>query len=223
MRSSWRWHARTADAYGKATERVAAAQPAIGGTVHQRDHCYLRLVASIDIVYETHSTTEDNQCGIATGWLPGRLSSRGRDQARRMGDRRRHDGIDTVFTSDLRRAVETVEIAFAGSPISVLHDWRLRECDYGDRNGTPVGEFHGARQRHLDQPYPSGESWRHAVARVGRFLDDLPLRWQGRRVLIVGHTATRWALDHLLTGARLEDLVDAPFEWQEGWEYRMDV
>jgi alpha-ribazole phosphatase/probable phosphoglycerate mutase len=40
---------------------------------------------------------------------------------------------------------------------------------------------------------------------------------------VVGHTATRWALDHLLTGVRLEDLVDAPFEWQEGWDYRLDA
>jgi 2,3-bisphosphoglycerate-dependent phosphoglycerate mutase len=178
---------------------------------------------SIEIVYETHSTTEDNECGVATGWLPGTLSSTGRDQARRLGDRRRDDGIDTVFTSDLHRAVETVEIAFAESSVPVLHDWRLRECDYGDRNGTPVSEFDGARRRHLDQPYPGGESWRQAVARVGRFLDDLPVRWEGRRVLVVGHTATRWGLDHLLTGVRLEDLVDAPFEWQEGWDYRLDL
>ena len=30
---------------------------------------------SVRIVYETHSTTEDNENGIATGWLPGRLSA----------------------------------------------------------------------------------------------------------------------------------------------------
>jgi hypothetical protein len=31
--------------------------------------------------------------------------------------------------------------------------------------------------------------------------------------------ATHWGLDHLLLGTSIEDLVDAPFEWQEGWEY----
>jgi hypothetical protein len=25
----------------------------------------------IELVYETHSTTEDNEAGRATGWLPG--------------------------------------------------------------------------------------------------------------------------------------------------------
>ena len=43
----------------------------------------------------------------------------------------------------------------------------------------------------------------------------------GQRVLLIGHVATRWALDHTLTGIPLETLVDAPFAWQEGWEYTL--
>lgn len=177
-------------------------------------------MAATELVFETHSTTEDNERGVATGWLPGKLSALGREQARGMGDRRRADRIAAVFTSDLERATETVAIAFADSAVPVLHDWRLRECDYGDRNGTPSAELR--RREHLDMPYPNGESWRQAVVRVGRFLDDLPSRWTGSRVLVVGHTATRWALDHNLTGVPLEGLLDAGFEWQPGWEYQLE-
>ena len=83
----------------------------------------------------------------------------------------------------------------------------------------PTRELHGHRHLYLDDSYPGGESWRQAVARVGRFLDDLPLRWDGCRVVVIGHTATRWALDHVLDGKRLEDLLDADFQWREGWEY----
>jgi hypothetical protein len=39
----------------------------------------------IEIVFETHSTTEDNEAGRATGWLPGRLSPRGRAEAAELG------------------------------------------------------------------------------------------------------------------------------------------
>ena len=129
---------------------------------------------AIEIVFETHATTEDNERGIATGWLPGRLSPRGRAQAEQLGDRRRPDGIHTVFTSDLGRAVETAAIAFGSTEIPILADWRLRECDYGERNGTPVEWFVGRRAEHVDVPYPGGESWRAAADRVRRFLDDLP-------------------------------------------------
>src|SRR6478752_4694203 len=125
---------------------------------------------AIEIVYETHSLTEDNERGRATGWLSGCLSASGRANAHELGARRRDDGIDAVFTSDLARAVETATIAFGDSSIPVLYDWRLRECDFGDRNGMPVEELHPMRFAHLDVPYPNGESWREAIARVGRFL-----------------------------------------------------
>jgi 2,3-bisphosphoglycerate-dependent phosphoglycerate mutase len=172
------------------------------------------------IVFETHSISEDNENGIATGWRDGQLSARGRLLAGELGARRRHDGIQAVFSSDLGRAIETARIAFAHTPLPILADWRLRECDYGSLNGQPAAQLHRDRRQYLDTSYPDGESWRQAIVRVGRFLPDLHLRWEGARVLIIGHVATRWAFDHLLNGVPLEDLITADFAWREGWEYR---
>lgn len=174
---------------------------------------------SIELVFETHAISEDNERGVATGWRHGRLSERGRLLARGLGARRSADGIAAVFTSDLGRAVETAQIAFGEAALPILCDWRLRECDYGELNGQPAAAVHGDRARYLDARYPGGESWREAVLRVGRFLGDLPLRWGGARVLVVGHMATRWAFEHYLAGRALEDLAAAEFVWREGWEY----
>ncbi len=124
-----------------------------------------------------------------------------------------------MLTSDLRRAVETAEVAFGGSGIPVFEDHRLRECDYGDWNGMPTARLEAERSSRIDEPYPAGESYRDVVERVRAFLDDVAAEYDGRRVLVIGHSATRWALDHLLTGTPLEELVEAPFAWQEGWEY----
>ena len=173
------------------------------------------------IVYETHSLSEDNIAGRASGWNHSRLSEQGRALAAELGRRRRGDGIQAVFASDLYRAVETAQIAFDGSSIPIFCDWRLRECDYGESNGMLAVELHKDRPYYLDNPYPGGESWRQAVERVGRFLDDLPLRWEGRRVLVIGHVATRWAFEHKLSGTSLEDLIGANFDWREGWEYEL--
>jgi 2,3-bisphosphoglycerate-dependent phosphoglycerate mutase len=181
----------------------------------------VRVSDSIEVVFETHSWSEDNDIGVATGWNDGRLSERGREFARELGQRRLDDGLAAVFTSDLGRAVETAAIAFGGSHLRVLHDWRLRECDYGERNGMPAALLHAHKVEFLDTPYPGGESWRQAVMRVGRFLGDLQLRWKGQRVLVIGHVATRWGLDHFINGERLDDLITADFEWKEGWEYRV--
>jgi 2,3-bisphosphoglycerate-dependent phosphoglycerate mutase len=176
----------------------------------------------IQIVFETHSTTQDNENGIATGWLPGQLSPLGREQAAELGKRRGDDGIAAIFSSDLARATQTAAIAFAATGIPVLLDWRLRECDYGELNGSPAAHVHAHQGEYLDRPYPGGESWRQATARVASFVADLPRRWSGHRVLVLGHVATRWGLDHLLADAPLEDLASRDFAWQPGWEYTAD-
>jgi broad specificity phosphatase PhoE len=177
----------------------------------------------VQIVFETHQTTEDNEAGIATGWLPGRLSATGRSQAVELGERRRHDGLAAVFSSDLARAVESVDIAFAGSDVPVLLDWRLRECDYGELNGAPRDRVHADRLARLATPSPGGESWQQAVTRVGRFLGDLQPRWDGARVLVVGHVATRLGLDHNLRAIALAEALSTDFAWQPGWEYVLDT
>ena len=125
----------------------------------------------IEIVYETHSITTDNEAGIATGWLPGSLSEAGRAAARRLGERRRDDGIEVVFTSDLLRAVETADLAFAGSGLPVRRDARLRECNYGRLNGRPVAEIDAERLERIDRPFPDGESYRDVVERTRSFLE----------------------------------------------------
>lgn len=176
----------------------------------------------VRIVFETHSLTVDNERGVATGWFGGALSAQGRALARELGERRRDDRIDAVFSSDLARAVETAEIAFGPTDIPVFLDWSLRETDYGQLNGAPADAIAVERGRRVDVPFPGGESYRDAVGRVASFLDDVTDGRAGERVLLIGHTATRWALDHLLDGRPLEQVVAAAFDWREGWEYDLD-
>ena len=186
------------------------------------DHRYPPPV-SLSLVYETHAITTDNEAGIATGWLPGTLSERGRKAAAELGRRRRDDGIDAVYVSDLQRALDTVRIAFGAAAIPIHTDDRLRECNYGDLNGMPRARLDRERARHVDVRWPGGESYRDVVARTRSFLDDILLRHDGGRVLIVAHSANRVALDHLVHSQELRELVRAPFDWQPGWEYVVET
>lgn len=174
---------------------------------------------AVELVYETHSTTADNEQGIATGWLPGRLSPAGRAQAAELGRRRRNDGLSAVFVSDLDRAVETAAIAFSGLAIPIRRDKRLRECNYGELNGCPAEMLATMRSRHIERPFPGGQSYRQVVEATESFLKDVKDGWDGARILVIAHSANRWALQHLLDEARLEDLVEAPLEWQLGWTF----
>lgn len=173
----------------------------------------------LTVVYETHTTTTDNERGIATGWLSGSLSEAGRREAQELGKRRRNDRIAAVFASDLHRAAETAEIAFGETKIPIYYDARLRECNYGAMNGMPVAQFAGKRVQHIATPFPEGESYWDVVERTRSFLGDITRKYEDRRIVVIGHSANRWALEHLVNGTALEDLVDAPFSWRPGWEY----
>jgi broad specificity phosphatase PhoE len=174
---------------------------------------------AVQLIYETHSRTVDNERGIATGWLPGELSATGRDFALELGRRWRDTELAAVYTSDLRRAVQTAEIAFADRNVPVISDTRLRECNYGQLNGMPVARLEAERGQHLDIPYPGGQSYRQVVDQMRSFLREVAPRHQNQTILLIAHSANRWALQCLLEGQKLEALVGAAFEWQPGWRF----
>jgi broad specificity phosphatase PhoE len=169
------------------------------------------------LIYETHSITVDNEHGIASGWLPGELSEEGRRLAAEIGPRRQD--VDLVFSSDLRRAVQTVELS--GLTVPHLQDWRLRECNYGELNGAPVDAL-DPRVKRVQSPFPGGQSYTDVVELTRAFLEDVKRWYDGQVVLVIAHSANRWALEHLLgSRASMEDLIVSPFNWQPGWEYRI--
>jgi broad specificity phosphatase PhoE len=130
--------------------------------------------------------------------------------------------VQAVITSDLRRAVETVQIAFGGEEMPVRLEPRLRECNYGDLNGAPAGEVSSLRIRHLTDPFPNGESYQDVVNRTADLLTELALTYaDGAHLLVVGHSANRWALQHLLEGGELALLVSSNFQWQPGWHFEL--
>lgn len=175
----------------------------------------------VHLIYETHAISTDNEAGIATGWLPGQLSEQGRALAQELGERRRNDGLAAIFTSDLRRAVETAELAFADQGIPMYQDARLRECNYGQLNGAPVAQIAALRSQCIAAPFPGGQSYMDVIDATREFLRDLVAHSDGQRVLIIARSANRWALDYLLHGVALEEQVDAPFNWREGWDYTL--
>src|SRR3989344_2612031 len=88
------------------------------------------------IYFAAHATTTDNEAKIASGWKDIELSELGIKQAHELGEIFKDIKLDLVCTSDLKRAVDSVKIAF-GEKYPILIDARLRELNYGDFNGKP--------------------------------------------------------------------------------------
>lgn len=178
--------------------------------------------AGITIVFETHATSLDNERGLASGWFDVDLSPLGLQQARELGKRRASDPFAAIFCPDLHRAYRTATVAFGNRTTPIIRDRRLRECNYGELTRRPLTEIEPAKPEHITTPFPGGESYQQAAARVGDFLRELVPRYCGTSILIIGCRATHYGLEHWLNQIPLPQVVIAPFTWQPGWTYSLD-
>ena len=159
------------------------------------------------IYFATHSTTKDNEAHLSSGWKDIELSDLGIQQSKELGERFIDIKIDLACCSDLKRAVDTVKLAFEDK-YPVIVDKRLKELNYGDFNGKSSEVVEPMKVKHTKEPFPNGESYELAIARTHEFYRELKEKYPDNIVLIVGHRATQYGLD-----------TNVPFKWQPYWEY----
>jgi 2,3-bisphosphoglycerate-dependent phosphoglycerate mutase len=114
-----------------------------------------------------HGQSEWNRENLFTGWTDVGLTELGRTEARAAGRLMADAGLepDVMFTSVLKRAIETADVALAEAgwtDIPTKRSWRLNERHYGDLQGLDkkaTAEKFGAEQvlawrRSYDTPPP---------------------------------------------------------------------
>ena len=175
----------------------------------------------VEIIFEAHGTTFDNEAHLSSGHNDVELSPLGVQQSKEMGERYKDDNFDAIFCSDLQRAYKSAEIGF-GNKWPIIKDARLRECNYGDFTQRPSSEVEPEKIKRIHEPFPNGESYEQTTARMKSFLEDLLKNYEGKKVMIIGHRATQYGLENIISGKSLEELISMPFKWQPGWEYNLE-
>ena len=136
-----------------------------------------------------HGESQWNLENRFTGWVDVELSPKGEAEAKRAGELIAGIPIDKVYTSVLKRAINTANIALGESSRTDLpteRDQALNERHYGDLQGLNKAETalqYGDEQVHIwrrsyDVPPPNGESLKDTAARTipyfeSRILPDL--------------------------------------------------
>jgi 2,3-bisphosphoglycerate-dependent phosphoglycerate mutase len=175
-----------------------------------------------DLILLRHGQSQWNLENRFTGWVDVPLSANGEAEARAAGELLRGRRIDKLFTSDLKRAIDTATLALESAGIRNVpteRDAALNERMYGDLQGLNKAEAatkFGAEQikqwrRSYDIKPPGGESLADTAARVlpyweGHILPDLRA---GKNVLVAAHgNSLRALVMHLdgLTRAQVLEL-----------------
>ena len=177
---------------------------------------------SVKIIYFVHGTTTDNIEHKSTGWLPGELSKKGIEQSIKLKEQINLNEIDLVISSDLKRAIDSAENIFKESK-EIIHDKRIRECNYGDLNGKD--SFLVKYEEHIDIKFPNGESLKDVEERVRDFCNYLLENYDGKTVALVAHKAPQLALEVITKNISWEEAIDKDWRktksWKPGWEYEI--
>jgi 2,3-bisphosphoglycerate-dependent phosphoglycerate mutase len=159
-----------------------------------------RGLATTTMLIARHGETAWNREGRFQGHADLPLSDEGRAQARALADELADVPLAAVYSSDLRRALETAEEVARRKGVEVQPVRELREVDVGEWSGLTWLEiqsrFPEGVRRHNDRGHgwETGESYGEMAERVVGALRAIAARHGGERVLVVVHGGTMRAI-----------------------------
>ncbi len=162
-----------------------------------------------------HGKTPWNVDKLLQGGTDIELNKDGRDLAIKTGEGLKDIHFDKIYSSPLKRALETAELIRGDRDIPIETDNRLREISFGSREGErsmavkddpndPFYFFFHAPEKYdpLD-----GESFQSVMERTKSFLTEVvePLKNEYERIMIVGHGAMNKGLMCHILNHGIED------------------
>jgi len=156
------------------------------------------------LILTRHGETDGNKNKIHEGnRLHGKLSKKGKEQAKKLSERLKHEKINAIFSSDLRRAKQTLkEIAkyHKGIPIKFLKE--LREID--------VGSFTGKKYSETDwnNPPKNRETYESVQKRAKKAIDKIYKKYPLGTVLFVAHSFLNKVLITIILEKDLKAIKD---------------
>ena len=150
----------------------------------------------LELLVIRHGQTDWNVNQKVMGRGPVPLNATGREQARILAEYIKDHPLDAIYTSPVRRTVETAEMIREGrEKLALTHEEGLAEIDYGDWVDLHFDElFEKYREEWMryranpEEFRPSGgEKYADAFARVGKAVDRICAEHPAGRVALVTH------------------------------------
>ncbi len=190
-----------------------------------------------------HGETDGNAEGLAQGHYDEPLNEQGRAQARLLAKRLENWRIDTVYSSDSSRTIQTAEpLLKLRSEMKIETTPDLREKFYGECENLAWNELLTQHpevfQKLLDPEvgsdvrFPGGETDREHMRRVANFTDEVARSHDAdANILIFSHGGSIKAAAAYICKMRLEDkwrlktdntgissVIDEPTWRDDGWQ-----
>lgn len=154
------------------------------------------------VIFIRPGETDWNRLGRWQGWAAVPLNEHGQRQIRQLALYVRNIGLSALYTSDLKRAVETANILAEKLGFHPILDSRLRERNIGEWQGLTLDEMRAwypeEYARLCKDPtgfkVPSGESRWEVCERALQCFKGILMQDKGETVGILSHTTAIHAL-----------------------------
>lgn len=161
-----------------------------------------------------HGETEWNKLEKTQGCMDISLSPDGFVQAKKLAKRLQHEGIDSIYSSDLKRASHTAGVLAESLNMEVNLSAPLREMNFGCWEGLDVEsikkDYSGVHSLWTSSPnrakIPGGEELIEVQQRATGLVRNIFSLHRGEKVAIVSHGVTLKCMIFGLLGIDLENL-----------------
>lgn len=145
-----------------------------------------------------HGETEGNEKMIYRGRWDLPLNVNGKEQVRKVGETLKTINLGAVYTSPLKRAIETASDIIEGRAVKTLIEKAFIDIDYGDWTKLPekdvVQKYPDLHRQWKKSPesvvFPNGEGLKDVRRRVEPALVRLAESHQRENIVIVSHRVT---------------------------------
>lgn len=171
----------------------------------------------MEIVFIRHGQTDVNKDGRIQGaTVDAELNETGRAYAKKAAANFDEKQFDVVYSSPMKRAVETAQIFTKGKKELKL-DKRLLEFDFGDWDGKKMSDL---AKKYPDAVDPwgkitssyikyakNGESYADLEKRCQDFLAEMEQKYPNKRILVVAHgRLIRMMVAHYLANGDMDKI-----------------
>lgn len=187
------------------------------------------------LVLVRHGESEYNKRGIWTGWDNPGLTTLGFEQAKKAGESIKDITFDAAYTSDLKRARQTLDevLKVTGQEdLKIIEAWETKERDYGTftkknkwqvKDEVGEEEFKKIRRSFSYRP-EGGESLKDVNKRFWGYYQRqiLPQLKEGKNVLVSSSGNAFRGLIKSLEDLSEKEIADLEFGIGEVYVYNID-
>jgi broad specificity phosphatase PhoE len=128
--------------------------------------------------------------------VPVRLTDKGRDEARLLGQQIAHIPIDLCVHTQFSRTLETAQLALAGRDVPFLEMPLLGDVALGELEGKTLEEYRAWKRAHTRRdPFPGGESLDEAARRYATAFEQLLERPETTILVVTHEIPLRYAIN----------------------------